>query len=124
MADPRSYFGWRRTAEEVHVDPAEDGNAVSEGTFGFGDGQDGVLVRVLGVDLHVLDQVVQDRLDLATAVQQVELPGVVKHLRGGLVRGEHELAQVVRRDQRARAKAQVVAAPHHAHVLELHRDFV
>ena len=72
-----------------------------------------------GIDAHVVDEIRHDGADLPATVQQVRAPSVMRHARHQCMPGQHELAQVIRADERARLEAHVVAAPEELHPLEL-----
>src|SRR5512143_2802924 len=59
-AHPLAHFGLAGPANEIHVNPAKNRQAMSIAPLGVDDVFNGVLKGVLGVDTHVFDQVLQD----------------------------------------------------------------
>jgi hypothetical protein len=53
-----------RAADEIHVDAAQDGDAPAVALIGLLDRQDGILIRVAAVILHIINNIIDDALEV------------------------------------------------------------
>ena len=98
----------RVLAQDVHVDAAQQADAVAIARNPLVEGRDGVLVGMLRPDAQ-RDHVVHDRENLAARMPQERLARVADQADDARILGDDVLADRRGRHQRARLEAQVIA---------------
>jgi len=119
LPDTRSNGLFIRPAKEIDIDPAQQSDPVSIKPFGIDDRFDRVLEGMLGIDAHILDQVLHDEFQIPTGMQEIGTSRRMGHLRHPLMPGENKLSEILRADQSGGTEAHVIAAPDDLDTLEL-----